>query len=339
MPSLFARSLPLLAVGLATSACGSDGQGGTGTGGAGAAGTADATSAETTSATSAATSGAGGATPLGSPGCGKAPLDASGGVQITLDAGLAGDGNRGFWLSLPANYDPSLPHKVIVGYPGTDWIGEQIQPYLDLESAAAADEIFAYPDPLWRDFDGWGNLGGWVLGPNAYPADGDQDLVFTEALLDYLEDNYCVDTTRVFATGHSWGGDMAQVVSCFLGDRFRASVPVAANRPYWFETASGGAAACKGTTAVWTFFGIADDHFTSQDYPGQYGDECRDFWLTTRSCAGPESATDLGFGEAGECLSYDGCSSPVRYCLYGAATGHQRPDYYPEATMEFFRSF
>lgn len=47
------------------------------------------------------------------------------------------------------------------------------------------------------------------------------------------------DTERVFATGHSWGGDMAQVVSCFLGERFRATVPVAANRPYWFEDGGG----------------------------------------------------------------------------------------------------
>ena len=60
------------------------------------------------------------------------------------------------------------------------------------------------------------------------PADGDQDLVFTEAVLDYMESNYCIDRQRIFATGHSWGGDMAQVVSCFLGPRLRASVPVAA---------------------------------------------------------------------------------------------------------------
>lgn len=282
--------------------------------------------------------GAGGGT-AASPGCGKAPADPAGGAQVTIDAGPEGDGMRGFWLSLPQGYDPAVPHKVIVGYPGTDWVGEQIQPYLDLESDAKGDEIFVYPDPLWRDFEGWGNYGGWVLGPNAAPAQGDQDLVFTGALLDYLEENYCIDTTRVFVTGHSWGGDMAQVVACFLGDRFRAAVPVAANRPYWFETPGGGLSSCSGETAVWTMFGVADDHFTWQDYPGQYGDQCRDFWLGERGCTGADAATDLGIGEPGECLSYEGCSSPVRYCLYGAATGHQRPDYFPTVTMEFFRSF
>lgn len=334
-----ASCLLLLALVAFAPGCGDDtsSAGPSGSGGASASDSSAASGGGSATSTSGA-GGTGGGVPA-SPGCGKAPPDAAGGVQVTIDAGPLGDGSRGFWLSRPADYDPSQPHRVIVGYPGTDWVGQQIQPYLDLESDARSDELFVYPDPLWRDFDGWGNLGGWVLGPNAYPADGDQDLVFTEAVLDYLEDNYCVDTSRVFATGHSWGGDMAQVVSCFLGARFRASVPVAANRPYWFEEASGGWSTCQGETAVWTMFGVGDDHFTWQDYGGQFGDECRDFWLDARSCAGLEQAVDLGIGAPGECLSYDGCSSPVRYCLYGPETAHQRPDYYPAVTMEFFRSF
>jgi polyhydroxybutyrate depolymerase len=238
---------------------------------------------------------------------------------------------------LPAGYDSSRPHKLIVGYPGTNWVGEQIRPYLNLERGAT-DEIFVYPDPLWRDFPVWGILGGWVLGPHAAPANGMGDLVFTEAILDHMETHYCIDRERVFATGHSWGGDMAQVVSCFLGDRFRATVPVAANRPYWFEP-SDGEVECTGDTAVWTMFGVADDHFTWQDYGGQYGDECRDFWLDERQCDGVSEASNLGWGQAGECVEYTGCSSPTRYCLYGAATGHQIPPYFSAAAMAWFREF
>ncbi len=307
----------------------------------GATGASEGEGATTGSAggTGSPTSSTGGVEPGMSAGCGKPPLHAAGGVQVSIDAGPAGDGTRGFFLSLPADYDPDQAHRLILGYPGTDWVGEQIQPYLDLEDGAANDEIFVYPDPLWRDFPGWGVLGGWVLGPNAAPADGDQDLVFTGALLDYMEDSYCIDTGRVFATGHSWGGDMAMVVSCFLGDRFRASVPVAANRPYWFEEGGGGVVSCMGETAVWTMFGAGDDHFTWQDYPGQFGDECRDFWLTERGCVGVDAAVDLGIAAAGECVEYTGCAQPTRYCRYDAAFGHQRPDYYPAETMKFFRGF
>jgi len=272
-------------------------------------------------------------------GCGAAPPHGPGQVTVTIDAGPDGDDMRNFTLSVPTGYDPNVPHKLIVGYAGTNWIGEQIRPYLNLEEGSPGDEIFVYPDPLWRDFEGWGKLGGWVLGPWATPAHGEQDLVFTEAVLDYMTDNYCIDADRIFATGHSWGGDMAMVASCFLGPHFRASVPVAANRPYWFEHPDGHLISCEGDTAVWTMFGIGDDHFSWQSFPGEFGDECRDFWLAERGCDGPDSYTDLGLGEPDECREYTGCSSVTRYCLYGPASAHQIPSYYSEATMAFFRSF
>ena len=33
---------------------------------------------------------------------------------------------------------------------------------------------------MWRDFEGWGNLGGWLLGPHAGPAEGMDDIEFTK---------------------------------------------------------------------------------------------------------------------------------------------------------------
>ncbi|MEZ4454599.1 MAG: hypothetical protein R3B09_34425 [Nannocystaceae bacterium] len=306
--------------------------------------TTEATSTtSTTEATSTTTAETTGETldPPGSAGCGLAPEQPVGGVVVELDVGPAGDGLRTFTLALPEGYDPSAPHRLILGYPGTNWTGEMIRPYLDLEATPgdAIPEIFVYPDPLWRDFDGWGNLGGWVLGPHAYPADGDQDLVFTAAILDHVAERYCVDEDRIFVTGHSWGGDMAQVVACFLGDRITAAAPAAANRPYWFETGPDQFVKCPGGAAVWTFFGVADDHFTDQDYPGHYGDECRDFWLDQRACAGVDASDDLGLGGAGECVEYQGCDQPTRYCLYGPATQHQIPAYFGDAVMTWFRSF
>lgn len=279
-----------------------------------------------------------GASTLPSAGCGRASPHALGGVQLEIDAGSAGDGQRTYFLALPPDYDPDTPHALIFGYAGTNWTGSMIRPYLGLEEDSdGRAEIFVYPDPLRRDFPGWGNLGGWVLGPHAGPAAGEGDLVFTEALIDQLMAELCVDPSRVFATGHSWGGDMAHVVSCFLGDRFAASVPVAANRPYWFEPGSG-PADCVGDTAVWTFFGQDDDHFSYQDYPGQFGDECVDFWREERGCA-EGSEHPLPWGADGECVTYEGCRAPVRYCLYEASAGHQVPGYYRAATMEWFRRF
>lgn len=278
---------------------------------------------------------------LPSPGCGRAASHPLGGVQVSLDVGPAGDGLRGYYLVLPENYDPDRAHRLVIGYAGTNWVGEQIRPYLQLEDGQRDDEIFVYPDPLWHDFEGWGSLGGWLLGPHAFPAHGDQDLVFTEAILDTLSESYCIDPERVFVTGHSWGGDMAQVAACFLGDRVRAAVPVAANRPYWFEPEGqgNGWVECEGEAAVWTLFGAADDHFQDQPFSGAFGDQCRDFWLDARGCEGSHAYDDLGYGAEWECVDFRGCSAVTRYCLYDGRFGHQIPDYYPQLTMQFFRSF
>ena len=64
------------------------------------------------------------------------------------------------------------------------------------------------------EFQWWGTLGGWLLGPHANPADG-MILDFTAAIIDELSEQYCIDPDQVYATGHSWGGDMVQVVSLF----------------------------------------------------------------------------------------------------------------------------
>ena len=275
-----------------------------------------------------------------SPGCGKTTDFPAMGVQINLDFGPEADGQRAFYLSLPPDYDPNRPHKLVIAYAGTNWVGRAIQPYFGFEGFSEPDEIFVYPDVVWREFQGWGTMGGWLLGPHAHPAHGMQDIAFTESILDYMSDNFCVDPEKVFAAGHSWGGDMAMVVACFLGDRFRAAAPSAANRPYWFEKGGGEWATCVGETDLWFFFGQNDDHFTNQEYPGAIGDECRDFWLREKLCEGADFSEDLFVGKSpNECVSYTGCSSTLRYCFYDAEFGHQNPDYYTKSVLEFFRSF
>lgn len=271
-----------------------------------------------------------------SAGCGLAPAHARGGVQLTREFSASAGGERSWYMTIPTTYDAEVPHRVVFGYPGTGWLGTQIRPYLNLETVSA-NTIYVYPDPLWRNFPGWGTLGGWQLGPHAGPAVGMEDITFTAELLSFVADNYCVDTSRVFATGHSWGGDMAAVVGCFLGDRFAAVVPIAANRPYWFEPSGGGEPACVGEPAVWTFFGVADSHFTGQPFTGAYGVEQNAFWEERFGCS--DEQRELGIAADGECTESLGCATTTRFCLYGAASGHQAPPYYAAEISRWFASF
>lgn len=270
-------------------------------------------------------------------GCGVDPIDASSGVQITRDFGDSAGGDRGFFLVIPEDYDPNQRHRVVFGFPGRDWTGEPIRGYFNLEDGTPG-EIFVYPDPLWREFEGWGTYGGWLLGDHAGPATGREDFEFVLGMIEYLQDNYCIDPQKIFATGHSWGGDMSHVLACFLGEQFRAAVPVAANSPYWFVDDDGNRVECSGQTAVWTMFGVADEAFPNQPYDGAYGDECSAFWHEENGCGG--ASVDLALGSEGECVEYLDCQQTTRYCLYGSEYGHQIPTaYYAAETMTFFRQF
>jgi polyhydroxybutyrate depolymerase len=260
----------------------------------------------------------------------------SGGVQVSHTFSSRAGGERSFYLSVPDSYDSNQAQRLIVGYAGTNWTGQQIESYLALERAAPqAGELYVYPDVQWHDFEGWGHLGGWLLGPHARPAEGMQDLEFTRELVELLGRQYCIDTERVFAAGHSWGGDMAAVAGCFLGDLFAAVAPAAANRPYWFRPEQG-TVECSSKAAVWTFFGQDDTHFSQQDYPGQLGDEQVDFWKAHHGCDGSETELEAG---AGQCVQYGGCQADTRYCFYGPETGHQIPSYYSKVVLEWFRHF
>ncbi|KAJ5626848.1 hypothetical protein N7528_004275 [Penicillium herquei] len=65
--------------------------------------------------------------------------------------------------------------------------------------------------------------GVWLSNPKAntsYP----NDLDYTNHLLDYLEENLCVDTGRIYANGKSNGGGFTNVIACnaTVGSRFAA---------------------------------------------------------------------------------------------------------------------
>lgn len=61
-------------------------------------------------------------------------LVAPGSTYVEIDTGPNGDGLRRFLLSIPQEYDPTIPHKLIMGFTGRDAEGELMQHYLGLEN-------------------------------------------------------------------------------------------------------------------------------------------------------------------------------------------------------------
>jgi polyhydroxybutyrate depolymerase len=52
------------------------------------------------------------------------------------------------------------------------------------------------------------------------------DVAFTRALLDRVEDDLCIDRGRIFAMGFSNGGMFVSTLACALGDRVAAVAPI-----------------------------------------------------------------------------------------------------------------
>lgn len=272
--------------------------------------------------------------------------------QITIKFSDQAGGDRSFLVTLPKHYSSKSDYKLVFVFSGTNATGSDMQKYVgvgwngvDGLESSMPNTIFVYPDPKIRDFPDWGNsYRGWLLGPFAGPAEGMEDIYFIQELLDWLTSNYSIDSNKIFATGHSWGGDMTAVVGCFLGNKFAAIAPVAANRPYWFESEPG-ALKCTGSPAVWTFFGNNDDYFgENEPNKGDFGREQNRFWMDRFNCN--SSYINLDVGPKGESIEYNNCITTVRFTLYSPAfsggdflPGHQPPDFYLSVVPEWFNSF
>jgi poly(3-hydroxybutyrate) depolymerase len=178
--------------------------GGTGKGGAGGAGG------------SGGSSGTGGsAAPGMSAGCGTTPMIASSqynnGKPISISAANM---QRRYILSVPTNYDNKHAYKLVVSFHQRD--GNDIQnyswQYYGLLPLSNNTTIFVAPNGQLNGAPcagtGNGETGcGW-------PNPNNSDLALADAVVAQIEENFCVDTNRIFATGWSFGGAMSYETAC-----------------------------------------------------------------------------------------------------------------------------
>ncbi len=117
----------------------------------------------------------------------------------------------------PAAAGQRLP--LLVGLHGAG--GKFFQSYSGFSVLAEAEGFIAvYPNPIYAD-DGHTY---WDI----YQTTGESpDVQFISNLLEYVESNLCVDTSRVYAAGVSNGGGMAALLACQLSDRFAAFASIA----------------------------------------------------------------------------------------------------------------
>jgi poly(3-hydroxybutyrate) depolymerase len=190
------------------------GTGGRGTGGTGPAGTGGAGAAGTGGAGAAGTGGSG--TSGMSAGCGKAPSIASNqynnGKPISI---MAANMQRRYILSVPTNYDNKHAYRLVISFHQRD--GNDMQnyswQYYNLLPLANNTTIFVAPNGQLNGAPCAGtiNMGEMNCG---WPNPNNSDIALADAVVAQIEENFCVDTNRIFATGWSFGAAMSYETSC-----------------------------------------------------------------------------------------------------------------------------
>lgn len=262
----------------------------------------------------------GGMTP--SSGCGMAPPQSG---RFDIDVGGM---TREYILRVPDSYDENRAYPLIfVWHP---WGGSAQQAagngpsgYHGLPGVAGDAAIMVAGEGI----DYMGNGLGWE-NPNG------RDENFMRAMLERFSSELCVDTSRVFSTGFSFGGMMSFALGCSAGDVIRAIAPQAGN------TISGCGDGDE-PVAMMGFHGMQDSVVSIES-----GRSARDRIIERNGCSDTTTTLESswcdvagGNSQPCTCVSYDGCMEgyPVIWCEF---TGPHTPAPNAGQTLwDFFSQF
>lgn len=111
---------------------------------------------------------------------------------------------REYFVYLPTGYDAMRAYPVVYQFHGAGGTGKSNN--VPIEKSSLGNAIVVGPTSLVNASE---NRTQWQFTSAASP-----DLTFFDALVTEINANYCVDTSRLFATGFSSGGWMCNLLGC-----------------------------------------------------------------------------------------------------------------------------
>lgn len=301
--------------------------GGAGSGTAGAAG-AMGGAAGATGGSGGGGAGTGGGLPLGNPpvlsaGCGKATSVTSGKKNITSTGQ-----QRSYIIDVPANYDMNKPYRLFYT---SHWIGSTSEAVRDqnyyflkpLANAAMEPAIFVAPQSdgaTWQE----------------------KDHALFDDLLAYVKENLCIDTTRVFATGFSFGGMITYSLSLNHQKDIRAGVGIApANYNIWMPPKTREPIAWMQTTGM----GDTTCPWVNGNSTTQGAKFIAIEHATNNGCTVPANFPIWQQGNY-VCYDFEGCDAgyPTKACTFNGghtniANDSSGNNWIAKESWEFFRQF
>lgn len=251
-----------------------------------------------------------GTAPKPSAGCGKSGRPAGGKVTVVGD----------HIYDFPEKYDGQTPLPMLFALHAFG------NPYTQLESLTNGSKLATEMVRVFPKSEG----SGWVY---------DADAPRLRKIFDDVLANHCVDTSRVFLTGHSSGAQMDVQLLCAAGGekRFKAVAPVAASK------------ICQKVSPIPVLY--IQGQMDAQRGGGN-GKDVVDFFALSNGCSSstePESGVascKSTFDQqqvAPGCITYQGCGAPTVWCShndngYNDTNGRQHgwPCFASNAMADFF---
>lgn len=253
-----------------------------------------------------------------SAGCGKgSSRPANGKVYV--------DGT--YWLTFPSSYDGTTPLPVLFGFHGCGGSNRgdaSRTEYTDLTQNNVLGQDYVVAAPVSADSGGCWNY--------------NTDVTRVKTLYDKLANDYCVDTSRVFATGHSSGAQ-------FIVQLLQANHATDAAHLNFRGVAPVAASAYRHSTSMPVMY-IQNQLDTVRNSSGK--DVVDDFVAANKCSAeatpyeGVSSCQSSGTQVDPGCVQYGSCDEPTVWCSHNdpqySNTGHGVPCFAAQAMDRFFKS-
>ncbi len=218
---------------------------------------------------------------LRSPGCGK-PAPVAAGVLV------ATNGGRTFRVHPPKVYDPGTAYPVLFAFHGIDSNGGELAQRFKIQDHVMGEAIVVYPDARKTSYGV-----AWELA-------GDRDITAFDEVRSAVAQGFCVDVSRMYAMGFSYGGKFINSLACKRPGVLRA---VSSSEASW---GNANESACKPLPVLVTH------RTTDPDELLQWGRTAADTWARIDGCEGP-TATDVTDAAHG-CVDYRHCKTRVTFC-------------------------
>jgi poly(3-hydroxybutyrate) depolymerase len=227
-------------------------------------------------------------------GCGRTPTLTSGSRTIQ-----SGGLTRSYILSIPDNYDNNRPYRLIFGL---HWLNGTAN---DVATGGADGAVWAFYGQKQLS-----NNGTIFVAPqgidNGWANSNGRDVTLVDDLIRLVEGDLCVDTSRVFAMGWSYGGAMSYALACARPTVFRAVVV------YSGANLSG----CNGGTQAVAYFGIHGTHDSVLNISN--GRSLRDTFVRNNGCTAQSPREPTQGSLTHFTTAYAGCRAgyPVQWAAF-----------------------